>query len=192
MTKAERKAHKLQPRIYKPSTGLGKKVIDAAKALDTGPTHIAFDYSSYPHKISVLENLVGKKGWLIASELRIRSFEDNTYLFFAACDEDGNLIPDEAARKLFKLEANATGTILENPYADRSPGPFERNTPSGFRAIMSAAFVFAGTTVTLQPVEARQRRMLRFMPKSIATTWKAGARWRPYPSPSAHCVSSHS
>lgn len=118
MTKAERKAHKLQPRIYKPSTGLGKKVIDAAKALDTGPTHIAFDYSSYPHKISVLENLVGKKGWLIASELRIRSFEDNTYLFFAACDEDGNLIPDEAARKLFKLEANATGTILENPYAD--------------------------------------------------------------------------
>ena len=50
------------------------------------------------------------------------------------------------------------------PVAAGSPGPFDRNTPSGLRSRMSSACVVAGTTVTLQPALARQRRMLRFKP----------------------------
>jgi len=118
MSKKERKALKLQPRIYKPSTDLGKKVIEAAKTLDTGETHLTFDYSGYDKKISVLEPLIGKTGWLIATEMKITSFEENTILLFAACDEDGNIIPDEAARKLFKLKATGEDVAHNNPYAD--------------------------------------------------------------------------
>jgi len=105
MSKAERKAHKLKPRLYKPSTDLGKQVIEAAKALETGPAHLNFDYSGYDKKITVLEELIGKHGWLIVSELRTKSFEDNTHLIFAACDENGTLIPEEIVRKLFKLNS---------------------------------------------------------------------------------------
>jgi hypothetical protein len=55
-----------------------------------------------------------------------------------------------------------TGTgICPSP---RPPGPFERNTPSGFIARISSADVVAGTTVTLQPTPASSRRMLRLMP----------------------------
>ena len=50
------------------------------------------------------------------------------------------------------------------PVAAGSPGPLERNTPSGLRARMSSALAVAGTTVTLQPAVARQRRMLRLRP----------------------------
>ena len=50
------------------------------------------------------------------------------------------------------------------PVAAGSPGPLDRNTPSGLRSRISSALVVAGTTVTLQPAVARQRRMLRLSP----------------------------
>ena len=52
-----------------------------------------------------------------------------------------------------------------------SPGPFERNTPSGASASTSSAEVSAGTTVTRQPECTSRRRMFRLIPKSYATTW---------------------
>ena len=48
-----------------------------------------------------------------------------------------------------------------------SPGPFERNTPSGSSASTSLArSCRAGTTVTSKPCSTSRRRMLRLMPKS--------------------------
>ena len=48
-----------------------------------------------------------------------------------------------------------TGTAYL-PVAAGSPGPLDRNTPSGFSARMSSAVVVAGTTVTLQPTLGEQ------------------------------------
>ena len=45
-----------------------------------------------------------------------------------------------------------------------SPGPFDRNTPSGFIASTSSAEVSAGTTVTRQHSPTSLRRMLCLMP----------------------------
>ena len=56
-----------------------------------------------------------------------------------------------------------TGTAY-SPVAAGSPGPLDRNTPSGLSARMSSAVVVAGTTVTLQPAPASRRRILRLMP----------------------------
>ena len=36
---------------------------------------------------------------------------------------------------------------------------------------LAGTIVVDGTTVTLQPASTRQRRMLSFTPKSMATTW---------------------
>ena len=63
----------------------------------------------------------------------------------------------------FSITCRITGTAYL-PVSAGSPGPLERNTPSGFSAMMSSAEVFAGTTVTLQPTPASSRRMLRLMP----------------------------
>lgn len=115
MSKQERKRLKLQPKIYKPSSDLGKKVLAAAKSLETGPAHLIFDYASYPHKITVLENLRGKAGWVRAAELTTKSFEENTFSVLAATDEDGNQISDEVVRKLFKLEARQESAYRSPP-----------------------------------------------------------------------------
>jgi ERCC4-related helicase len=115
MSKKERRRINLQPRIYKPSSTLGKKVIAAAKSLETEPTHLVFDYQKYPHKITVLENLRGKVGWVRVAELTTKSFEENTHMVLAASDEDGGQIPDEVMRKLFKLEVKEQGDYRHPP-----------------------------------------------------------------------------
>ena len=61
------------------------------------------------------------------------------------------------------ITCRITGTAY-SPVAAGSPGPFDRNTPSGFIARMSSADVVAGTTVTLPAVSASRRKMLRLMP----------------------------
>ncbi len=58
------------------------------------------------------------------------------------------------------------------PVSAGSPGPLDRNTPSGLSARMSSAVAVAGTTFTAQPASASRRKMLRFTPKSSATTLK--------------------
>ncbi len=118
MPKQERKRIKLQPKVYKPSSNLGKKVLAEAKALKTEAAHLLFDYERYAHKITILENLRGKTGWIRAAELRAKSFEENTYLILAAVDEDGNQIPDEVVRKIFKLEASEESTYRAPPEED--------------------------------------------------------------------------
>ena len=57
------------------------------------------------------------------------------------------------------------------PVAAGSPGPFERNTPSGLWARISSPVAVAGSTVTRQPWSASSRRMLRLISK---TTNEAG------------------
>ncbi len=116
MSKAEKKRIKLQPRIHKPSSDLGARIIADAKTLKTDQKHIVFDYGQYKNKITVLENMRGTSGWLKATELTTKSFEENNYLFVAACNDNGELIPDEIARKLFKLTGTISGDMRSNPH----------------------------------------------------------------------------
>ena len=65
------------------------------------------------------------------------------------------------------FSAASTPLIAGTAYAAvaaGSPGPFERNTPSGAWRRISSAVAVAGTTVTRQPAAASVRRMLRLAP----------------------------
>ena len=53
-----------------------------------------------------------------------------------------------------------------------SPGPFDKNTPSGFKADISAAVVSNGTTVTSTPRSANDLGVAALIPRSRATTLK--------------------
>src|SRR5258707_7557754 len=64
-----------------------------------------------------------------------------------------------------------TGTAYA-PVAAGSPGPFDRNTPSGFIARISSADVVAGTTGTLAAVSAATGPELRFLALAVAATRK--------------------
>ena len=55
---------------------------------------------------------------------------------------------------------------MAKSHGSGSPGPFDRNTPSGFNARTSFADNFAGTTVTLHPLEVSILKIFLFIPKS--------------------------
>jgi len=70
------------------------------------------------------------------------------------------------------------------------PGPFDKNTPSGFIERMSSAEVVAGTTVILQPTPASSRRILRFDAVVDDNHVELGRGRRPKPFSQTHGVSS--
>ena len=58
-----------------------------------------------------------------------------------------------------------------------SPGPLEKNTPSGCRATISSKVAVAGTTWTSMPRSAIRCGVIDLMPRSTATTRKRGSPW---------------
>lgn len=79
-----------------------------AKALNhsLSPVELVFDYSSYSGKISLLEPLVGRSGWLELSHLKIDTFETVEFLIFSAKIDEGEIVSQEVCEKLFQLPAN--------------------------------------------------------------------------------------
>ena len=65
-----------------------------------------FDYSAYEGKISALEPLVGKSGWMSAELLTIEALgqSEDCLLLAGRCD-DGAPLSDEAANRLLTIGA---------------------------------------------------------------------------------------
>ena len=70
------------------------------------PCHeVIFDYTHTPVKVSLLEQFIGKSGWLHVEKLSIDSFEQEDRLLIACFDEDGNEVFPDVAEHLFELQA---------------------------------------------------------------------------------------
>ena len=87
--------------LYRLSHPLGEHVVDGAKALPTPPGRIIFDVSKHPARVSVVEALRGKSGYLALTHLTIESYEREEYLLFSGFDEAGNTLDQETMEKLF-------------------------------------------------------------------------------------------
>lgn len=96
--------------LYRPSHPLGEHVIDEGKGCDTPDATLRFDVTNHPTKISVIEELKGKKGWLTLQLLTIDSFRREEYLLFSGFDEDMQTIEPEICEKLFNCHAEVIGT----------------------------------------------------------------------------------
>lgn len=66
---------------------------------------VVFDYTGSPKKITALEPLVGKSGWMQLSKLSIQSFQEEDYLIAAGIAEDGEVLPSDIISRFFSLEA---------------------------------------------------------------------------------------
>lgn len=91
--------------LYRVRHPLAQKVIAKCKEESLQPKQLVFNLSGSDKKISILEPLIGKEGWLQAKQISISSFEMEDHILFAAVDEGGYaLVPDQCQR-LFSLEA---------------------------------------------------------------------------------------
>lgn len=93
--------------LYRLSHPLGEHVIDTALAQDLPVQTVAFDISNHPTRISVVEELKGKSGWMKLSKLTIDSFNRHEALVFTAANDDGTMLDQETCQKLF----NCIGAI---------------------------------------------------------------------------------
>ncbi len=66
---------------------------------------MVFDYSGTQRKISILEPLIGKSGWLSVSDLTIESFEIENDILFCGITNDGMALDAEQCQRLFSLPA---------------------------------------------------------------------------------------
>ena len=91
--------------IYRLTHPLGEYVLDTGRRLDTPVMNLVFDLTGYTHKVSVLEQLPVKAGWLELNLLELHSFETEEHLVFTAVNDDGVVLDQEACERLFTLEA---------------------------------------------------------------------------------------
>ncbi|MEI8246328.1 MAG: SNF2-related protein [Lentisphaerota bacterium] len=90
--------------IYRMNSPLGEWCIDRAKELDAPCHEVKFDLSGYPAKISVLEDLKGKSGYIFLNRLEINSLDREEYLLFTGFSEDGQNVPHDILTQFFKLD----------------------------------------------------------------------------------------
>ena len=87
--------------LYRLAHPLGEHVVQHGKNLSCPISKVQFDISNNPTKISVIESLKGKSGWLTLCKLMITSFESEEYLLFSAIDDSGVNLDQETTEKLF-------------------------------------------------------------------------------------------
>ena len=98
--------------LYRLSHPLGEYVIDNAKKLETPVEALVFDSTHHPTKISVVEKLRGRQGYLTLSKLCIDSFDREEYLLFSGITDDGNSLDQETMEKLFLCEGLSNGPVV--------------------------------------------------------------------------------
>ena len=89
--------------IYRPGHPLAERILQAIKTENLPSVELVFDYSNYGPIISPIKKIVGSSGILQLSELTIDSFETEDALILTALMDDGELLEEDVAKKLFML-----------------------------------------------------------------------------------------
>ena len=90
--------------LYRLNHPLAESLVAKAKGRVLPTTEIHFDYGQHDGKITPLEPLIGKSGWLTLTLFSVESLEQaEDHLIFAATTDDGQILDDEVAARLLTL-----------------------------------------------------------------------------------------
>jgi adenine-specific DNA-methyltransferase len=108
LPRRSREAH-----TYRLSHPLAEAVIERAKKRDLPLAEIRFDYDAYVGKISALQPLRGRSGYLSLSQVSIDSLDQaEDYLIFAAVTDNGETLDEDIARRLLSLPGEVGQPLL--------------------------------------------------------------------------------
>jgi ERCC4-related helicase len=99
--------------IYRPGHPLAELILKEVKSKTLSNTELIFDYSNYGQIISPIKELVGSSGTLQVSELTIDSFETEDNIIVTAVTDNGEVIEEDIAKKLFLLNAETGQNNIE-------------------------------------------------------------------------------
>lgn len=117
---------------YRLGHPLGEWVLDTGRRLDTPLNMVEFSMSTFGKKLSSLEDLQGREGWLELNQLQLSSFQNEEHLVFTAFTDEGQMLDAEQCSDLFLLNARASLSETRFP-----PGALEQNAKRQLDAKLS-------------------------------------------------------
>ncbi|KWI60004.1 SNF2-related protein [Burkholderia ubonensis] len=88
---------------YRLSHPLGEWSIATSLNAPTPPSMLKLDYGTHGARISVVEKLRGKSGWLTLVRLDVTAFETTEALLFSGITDDGQVLDQETCEKLMSI-----------------------------------------------------------------------------------------
>jgi len=91
---------------YSMNSDLGLKVMENADSIKVVEGDVIFDMKNYPYKLTQVQNLIGRSGYITANKVTINSFEKEEHLILNGILDDGNRIDQELCEKIFRLNSH--------------------------------------------------------------------------------------
>ena len=94
--------------LYRLGHPLAEWVLRQAKSRALPAAEITFDYTGHPSQIAAIAPLIGQAGELLLCQMTVEALDQaEDHLLFAAMTESGQLLGEDAARRLFSLRASS-------------------------------------------------------------------------------------
>ena len=95
--------------LYRLNHPLASALLAQAKGRELPPAEVQFAYGDHEGKVTLLEPLVGKAGWLTLSLFSVESLDQaEDHLIVSASTDDGQPIDEEVAARLLTLPATSS------------------------------------------------------------------------------------
>ena len=102
--------------LYRLNHPLADAVLAQAKARELPVQEVRFAYSDHEGMVSTLEEHVGKSGWLTLSSFTVESLDQSVdYVIIGAALDDGTVLDQQCAERLFTLPGHVIGPCLSLP-----------------------------------------------------------------------------
>ena len=101
--------------FYRPDHPLAEKLIGEAGSRVLGRAEICFDYDKYGARLSTVEALIGKHGWLTVGLLRVEAFDtEERILMGGFVDESGASLDPEVCAKILGLPGSVANAAVSD------------------------------------------------------------------------------
>lgn len=123
---------------YRLSHPLGEWSIDASLNAATPTATLKLDYGQHGARVSVVENLRGKSGWITLVRLEVTAFETTEALLFSGLTDDGHVLDQETCEKLMSIPAAGKPAALQAPVPDALAANSQRAVASTIAHVLEA------------------------------------------------------
>jgi hypothetical protein len=100
---------------YRIGHPLAQRILAQCKELPTEAKTVCFDYRNSGKRISAIEGLRGKAGWLLCGKASLTAFETEDYLLFGGITDGGEEMDANQCRRLFDVAAAQEGPPASCP-----------------------------------------------------------------------------
>ena len=101
--------------IYRVGHPLAQRIIEQCKHAPTPNIRLTFHYSDAPKKISIIDSLIKKSGWLMVKFLTITSFDSEDHVLLFGITDDDKILEEEQCQRLFSVSADKS--VFNDPGA---------------------------------------------------------------------------